>query len=114
LEARRGRENGATAPSDSGPAWKRDEGAKTARPHRAIRAFVEDLVGPFLKAIERAVAHYRYHLQPAFDLRAVSEGRRLIAMGAVHGNVASEPVAALAQPHEMTWLWVWQQKGGGV
>ncbi len=76
-----------------------------------LKSFENSLGLPVRKAIARAIANYRYHLQAAFYLRAVSEARRLINLGAVHGNIAPELVTALAQPNDMTWLWVWQQKG---
>lgn len=76
-----------------------------------LKSFDNTIGLPIRKAIARAVAMYRYHLQAAFYLRAVSEGRRLIKDGKVYGEVAADLVAALARPHEMTWLWVWQQKG---
>jgi PDDEXK-like domain of unknown function (DUF3799) len=76
-----------------------------------LKSFENSLGLPVRKAIARAVANYRYHLQAAFYLRAVGEARRLIDAGAWHGDVSPELVKALAQPNEMTWLWVWQQKG---
>jgi PDDEXK-like domain of unknown function (DUF3799) len=76
-----------------------------------LKSFENTLGLPIRKAIARAIANYRYHLQAAFYLRAVGEARRLIGTGAWHGKIAPEFVNALAQPNDMTWLWVWQQKG---
>ena len=80
-----------------------------------LKSFENSLGLPVRKAIARAIANYRYHLQAAFYLRAVVEARRLMAAGACyrcHGSNLTEDLArALIQPNEMTWLWVWQQKG---
>lgn len=76
-----------------------------------LKSFDNSIGLPIRKAIARAIANYRYHIQSAFYLRGVTEARRLMASGAVYGDVPPEMVKALQASNDVTWLFVFQQKG---
>lgn len=76
-----------------------------------LKSFENSIGLPVRKAIARAVASYRYHLQAAFYLEAAEIARGLIAEGRVFGDVDTSFLKALHDAGERTWLWVFQQKG---
>lgn len=64
------------------------------------------------KAIARAVATYRYHIQAAFYLRAAFELPKLIAARQVTGNCDPALLDRLREDDEAkTFLFIWQAKG---
>lgn len=63
------------------------------------------------KAIARAVANYRYHLQAGFYLRGATMLPQLIAEKKVFGDCDPRLLQAFASPEERTFLFVFQAKG---
>jgi PDDEXK-like domain of unknown function (DUF3799) len=76
-----------------------------------LKSFENSIGLPVRKAIARAVANYRYHIQVALYLEAANAARRLIGDGQVFGGADPAFLRALCAAPERTWLWVWQQKG---
>ena len=72
----------------------------------------ENMMGmPVRRAVARAVANGRYHIQAAFYLEAVQEAKRFIDEGRVFGNVDKGFLQGLRTSTEHTFLFVFQQKG---
>lgn len=63
------------------------------------------------KAIARAVANYRYHIQSAFYLRAATWLPHFIVEKQVFGDCDPRLLQAFATPEERTFLFVFQAKG---
>lgn len=66
---------------------------------------------PLRKAIARAIANYKYHIQARFYLDAVQEARKLISAGEVHGEVEQAFLDAIVGSDEHRFMFVFQQKG---
>jgi hypothetical protein len=63
------------------------------------------------KAIVRAVASYKYHVQASWYLRATDEIARLVADGKVYGDHDKDWLRLVCGAAERTFLFVWQAKG---
>lgn len=63
------------------------------------------------KAVTRAIANYRLHIQAALYVEAIEHARRFIAEGRVFGRIDPALLKALGAPGEMTWMWLFQMKG---
>lgn len=76
-----------------------------------LKSFENSMGFEVRKAIARAVANYRYHIQTRFYMNAASVGRRLVAEGRVFGDCDPAFLSAYKASAERTFLFVWQQKG---
>jgi hypothetical protein len=63
------------------------------------------------KAIARAVANYRYHIQTAFYLRAADQLPELVAAGQVVGTPPYPDFLREVVENQKTFLFVWQATG---
>lgn len=66
---------------------------------------------PIDKAIARAIANYKYHIQARLYLDAVREARKHIKAGRVFGQVDPAFLDAVAKSDGHTFMLVFQQKG---
>ena len=78
-----------------------------------LKTVGNEIGAPIDKAVARAVASYKYHVQSRLYLDAADEARRMIRKNelAVHGEVDTAFINALLAAEERTFLFVFQAKG---
>jgi len=64
---------------------------------------------PIRKAIARAIALWRYHVQAAFYLEAAAAARQMVRSGDVHGGFDLAFLRAFADASDTTFLFVFEQ-----
>lgn len=63
------------------------------------------------KAVARAVANYRYHIQASWYLRAADQIAKLVAAGQVYGDHDKDFLRVVCGAEDRTFLFVFQAKG---
>lgn len=76
-----------------------------------LKTFANERGMPIRKAIARAVASYKYHVQCRWYLDMLEAAKVLIAEGAVFGKVDKQFLKDVCAPGEHKFLFVFQQKG---
>ncbi|HSR76412.1 MAG TPA: PD-(D/E)XK nuclease-like domain-containing protein [Xanthobacteraceae bacterium] len=76
-----------------------------------LKSFSNALGLPIRRAVARAIANYRYHVQAALYLEAAAIARELIGEGRVSGEVDKDFLAQVCDGADKTFLFVFQQTG---
>ena len=76
-----------------------------------LKTFENMMQMPVNRAIARAVANQKYHIQAALYLQGAREARSLIRQGRIFGEADKAFLGALEGAEEQTFLFVFQQKG---